>query len=414
MRRLGNNHFGRTHSGTAGFAALLAGVCVAASACGSSSSDSSAAGIDTSQAKALNSAQFSDADASARTALAPADGTFLHGKTTGSLLASTTPANGDVNPYAIWPVTAPLGSLAPGDILVDNFNNKSNNQGTGTTIVDVHPDKSVSVFAQLPQTLPGCPGGVGLTTAMVVLRDGWVIVGSLPSTDGKVDTAGAGCLIELSPQGQVAGTISGDYLNGPWDAAVQDNGDTATLFVTNTFNGVKDAGDATVNKGNVVRLSLAQTPTTPPAVTAHTVVADNLPEKQDASAFIKGPTGLALDAHGTLFIGDNLGNRVASVANAVTRTDSAGAGTTLASGGQLANPLGLAFAPNGNLLVANATNGKIVEITPAGQQVGEFYANQDVAQDPAGNGDLFDIAINQTNDGVLFVNDDTNTLSILH
>ena len=71
-------------------------------------------------------------------------------------------------------------------------------------------------------------------------------------------------------------------------------------------------------------------------------------------------------------------------------------------------------APNGDLLVANATNGKIVEITPAGTQVGEYYANQDVAQDPPGNGNLFGIAVNQTRDGILFVNDDTNTLSVLH
>ncbi|MBV8349574.1 MAG: hypothetical protein JOZ49_19220, partial [Mycolicibacterium sp.] len=241
-----------------------------------------------------------------------------------------------------------------------------------------------------------------------------VLVGSLPSTNGKIDTANAGCLIELTPTGQVAGTLTGDYLNGPWDATVADNGDTATLFVTNTLNGVKDAGGKTVNQGNVVRLSLSQTRTTAPVVTNHVVVADSLPERQDASAFVKGPTGLVLDPAGTLYIGDNLGNRVAVVTNALSRPDSAGAGTTLSSGGQLANPLGMDRAPNGDVLVANATNGKIVEITPAGAQVGEYYANRDVAQDPPGNGNLFDIAVNQSRDGIYFVNDDTNTLSLLH
>ena len=102
------------------------------------------------------------------------------------------------------------------------------------------------------------------------------------------------------------------------------------------------------------------------------------------------------------------------MANALNRMDSTGAGGTLSSGGQLANPLGMDRAPNGDLLVANATNGKIVEITPAGTPVGAYYANQDVAQDPPGNGDLFDIAVNQTHDGIYFVNDDTNTLSLLH
>ncbi len=404
-----------TRRGVRGLASAAATAAViAAAVTGCSQSKTQSAGIDTKEALSINASQFNDADTAARTTLAPAPGSFLHGKTTVTMMSSTTPDNGDVNPYAIWPVTADMGALHAGDVLVDNFNNKSNNQGTGTTIVNIHPDKSQTVFATLPQNLGGCPGGVGLTTAMVVLKDGWVLVGSLPSTDGKIGTSAAGCLIELSPTGQVAGTIAADYLNGPWDATVADHGDTATLFVSNTLIGVKDAGNNTVNQGNVVRLALSQTPTKPPVVTNHVVVADSLPERQDASAFVKGPTGLVLDPAGTLYVGDNLGNRIAVVANALNRLDSAGAGTTLSSGGQLANPLGIERAPNGNLLVANATNGKIVEVTPAGVQVGEYYANQDVAQDPPGNGDLFDIAVNQTNDGIYFVNDDTNTLSLLH
>jgi hypothetical protein len=351
---------------------------------------------------------------SAASTLAPKPGTFLYDKTTVTTLASTTPANGDVNPYAVLTVTRAVGSLAAGDILVDNFNNKTNNQGTGTTIVDVHPDKSVTVFADIPPNLAGCPGGVGLTTAMVQLSTGWVLVGSLPTSDGKIATSGPGCLVELTPDGKVAGTLTGPYLNGPWDAALLDQGDTATLFVANTLSGVRDAGGATVNQGNVQRLSLTQTTTTPPRVTAVTEVAGALPVREDAAALVKGPTGLALDPAGTLYIGDNLGNRIAKVPNALARTDSAGAGETLTQGGQLANPLAVRFAPNGNLLAANATNGKIVEITPAGEQVGEFYAIHDEAQHPAGNGDLFGIAIDPSGTGVLLVTDDTNTLALLH
>ncbi|NMO05212.1 hypothetical protein HH308_28740 [Gordonia sp. TBRC 11910] len=399
---------------TVGVSMLVAGVAMAGVAGCAGKQDDTPAGLDTAAAQSLNKAQFSDADVQAKTRLEPQPGSFLYGKNTVTTFASTTPANGDVNPYAIWPVSQDIGSLRSGDVLVSNFNNKSNNQGTGTTIVNVHPDKSVSVFASIPANLSDCPGGVGLTTAMVVLKEGWLLVGSLPSTDGKIDTAGNGCLITVDPTGRVAGTLTGDYLTGPWDAVVDDRGDTATLFVTNTFAGVKAAGGNQVTKGDVVRLTLHQTPTSAPQVTAHTVVADGLPERQDASAFIKGPTGLALDSAGTLYVGDNLGNRVAVVDRALTRTDSAGAGTTLSSGGQLANPLGMALAPNGNILVANATNGKIVEITPAGKQIGEFFANEDVGQDPPGNGDLFGIAVNQTKDGILLVNDDTNTLSLLH
>lgn len=379
--------------------------------CGSRSNDASAPpGI------ATTAPAGSPQEQAATATLSPQPGSFLSGKATVTTLASTTPANGDVNPYAVLVVTRPGGSLAAGDILVDNFNNKTNNQGTGTTIVDVHPDKSVTVFADIPADLAGCPGGVGLTTAMVQLSTGWVLVGSLPTRDGKIATSAPGCLIELGPDGKVAGTLSGPYLNGPWDAALLDRGDTATLFVANTLAGVKDANGATVNQGSVVRLSLSQTATTPPRVAAVTEVAGGLAEREYAAALIKGPTGLALDpaGTGTLYIGDNLGNRIAAVPDALTRPDSAGPGQTITEGGQLANPLAVRRAPNGNLLAANATNGKIVEITPAGKQVGAFYANHDDAQHPPGNGNLFGITIDPTGTAVLFVNDDTNTLALLH
>jgi len=384
-------------------------------ACGSSGQTGSSTpqGLSGTQAGVAAGSQYAAEDAAAATTLTPAPGSFLADKNTATVLGSTTPANGDLNPYAIWPVTETVGSVTAGDVLVDNFNNTSNNQGTGTTIVDQHADGTLSVFASLPATVSGCPGGVGLTTAMVQLKTGWVIVGSLPSTDGKIDTAGAGCLLILSPTGQVAGTISAPYLDGPWDETVQDDGDTATLFVTNTLIGVTGSTTTAVDQGDVVRLSLSQTATTSPKVTAETEVAGGFAERPDAAAFVKGPTGLALGSTGTLYVADNLGNRITSVPNALTSAASTATGSTLTSGGQLANPLGLALAPDGDLLAANAVNGKIVEITPAGQQVGEYYADDDSGQDPPGNGDLFDVAVDQAGTGVLFVNDGTNILELL-
>lgn len=390
------------------------GALVALATLAACSSDQTPAGLSGNQASQLNSSQYSAADRAAASTLTPKSGSFLAGKTTVTRLASTTPDNGDVNPYAVWPVTVSGGSLSVGDVLVDNFNNKTNNQGTGTTIVDVHPDGTVSVFAALPQTLPGCPGGVGLGTALVQLKSGWVIVGSAPTTDGKMDTAGAGCLIEISPTGTVSGEISGHGLNGPWDAAVSDNGTTPVLFVSNTYTGVSGSGTATVNKGSVVRLTLTEgTASTAPTVTASATLVDALPERADASALVKGPTGLALASNGTLYISNNLANSITEVPNALTTAATVATGTTLTSAGQLAGPLGMALAPNGDLLVANAVNGKIVEITQAGKQVGEFYAIQDVGQDPPGNGDLFGIAVNQAGTGILFVGDDNNDLSLL-
>src|SRR6516225_2963316 len=109
-------------------------------------------------------------------------------KSTVTTISSTVPSNGDINPYGVFAVPRTIGRLNKGSILISNFNASNNFQGTGTTIVQISPTGNFSLFAQIdPTSLPGpCPGGVGLTTALVVLRSGWVIVGSLPTSDGGI------------------------------------------------------------------------------------------------------------------------------------------------------------------------------------------------------------------------------------
>ena len=66
------------------------------------------------------------------------------------ITASTVPANGDVNPYGVAFVprnfSTGTGPLHAGDILVANFNNNQNLQGTGTTIVDISKSGAQSLF----------------------------------------------------------------------------------------------------------------------------------------------------------------------------------------------------------------------------------------------------------------------------
>ncbi len=148
---------------------------------------------------------------------------------------NTVPDNGDQNPYAVVVAPVSAGTVKQDDVLVGNFNNSANLQGTGSTIINYHPDtKEMTVFATVPRDLKDCPGGIGLSTAMTMLKSGWVIVGSTPSNDGTTGTKGAGCLIVLDPQGKVASTIVSPNINDPWgNMAVVDNGDHATLFVSN-------------------------------------------------------------------------------------------------------------------------------------------------------------------------------------
>jgi len=133
-------------------------------------------------------------------------------------IASTVPSNGDVNPYGVAVVPHTAGRLVGGDILVSNFNNKANVQGTGTTIAEISPGGARRTFARirsLPASHP-CPGGVGLTTALDVLPGGWVVVGSLPtSKDGTLPAVNpTGCLIVLNSAGNVVATWSNPDING--------------------------------------------------------------------------------------------------------------------------------------------------------------------------------------------------------
>jgi hypothetical protein len=338
------------------------------------------------------------------------DHPFIGQFSTISSLGSTVPANGDVNPYGIVTVRRSVGSLVRGDVLISNFNDAKNLQGTGTTIVQMTPSGSLSLFAQInPATLPGaCPGGVGLTTALAVLPHGFVVVGSLPTTNGMATTAQAGCLIVLDEVGQVVETISGPPINGPWDMTSIGNGANATLFVTNVLNGTVASGETPTDGGTVVRIRLHIGKHHPPAVTAMDVIASGFPERTDPAALVIGPTGVALGDEGTLYVADTQGNRIAAVPDAANRqTPLAGGGTTIAMGGYLNNPLGLTVTPNGDVLTANANDGNLVETTPVGAEFQPLDTG-------AGGGGLFGLAIAPDRQGVFFVDDANNTLGLLH
>ena len=339
------------------------------------------------------------------------DHPFIGQFSTISSVGSTVPANGDLNPYGIVLVHRSVGSLVRGDLLISNFNNAENLQGTGTTLVQVSPAGSLSLFAQInPATLPGaCPGGVGLTTALAVLPKGFVVVGSLPTTNGMAATAQAGCLIVLDKDGNVVETISGPPINGPWDMTSVNEGKNATLFVTNVLNGTVASGETPTNGGTVVRIRLhIGGKHHPPGVTAMDVIANGFPERTDPAALVVGPTGVALGEEDTLYVADTQGNRMAAVPEAQDRqTPLEGGGTTIAKGGYLNNPLGLALAPNGDILTVNANDGNLVETTPIGA---EFQP----VDTGAGGGGLFGLAVARDDQGVFFVDDANNTLGLLH
>ena len=69
------------------------------------------------------------------------------------------------------------------------------------------------------------------------------------------------------------------------------------------------------------------------------------------------------------------------------------------------------MTPQGHLLVCNGKDGRLVEIDPAaGKQLYAQWINNDQAQSPPGNGDLFGIALTPDSKGFYYVMDDVNSL----
>ena len=352
--------------------------------------------------------------AAAPAAQAGTQGSFIGGFNKLTTIGSTVPANGDVNPYGMALVRKNQGSLVRGDVLISNFNNSKNLQGTGTTIVQVSPKGKLSVFAQIyAAKLPGkCPGGVGLTTALAILRGGWVVVGSLPTKDGSAATASAGCLIVLDNRGRVRETLSGDGINGPWDMTAVSHGPFAELFVTNVLAGTKAAGGKVVNNGTVLRLVLMVGGSQPPRWINTTKIGSGFPQRTDPAALVIGATGAGLAPNGTLYVANGLDSAINAIPNATWRSNSAGTGTMISSGGAINSPLGLTIAPNGDVLTVNGGNGLIVETTPSGTQVAKKML--DSSGSPPGSGALFGLVLAPHNAGVYYVDDAVNTMRLLH
>jgi len=319
---------------------------------------------------------------------------------------STTIENGELNPYGIAFVPAgfpELGPLRAGDLLVSNFNNSSNVQGTGSTIVRVTPHGHTSLF------FDGTPG-LGLTTALGALKGGFVLVGSLPIPAGSCPppVPGKGALLVVDHNGQLVQTLDHPdfHLNGPWDLTIFDQGGQAKVFVSNVLDGTVTRLDLVVGSQGVTVHSATQ-------------VASGYTFRCDPSAVVVGPTGLAYDAYrDLLYVASTADNKIYAVMNASKLKQSNGTGSVIYQDQvHLHGPLGLVLAPNGHLIVSNgdAINGdpkqpsEIVEFTPAGKFIGQLLLDPNpdgpfgIAIAPNGDDDLFRFAAVNDNSNTVFV-----------
>jgi hypothetical protein len=320
--------------------------------------------------------------------------------------SSTIPDNGDLNPYgvAFVPKGFPAGGLiAAGDVLAANFNSSTNNfQGTGTTIIqfrprgDIAPPGAATMFFN--SDLPG------LSTALGVLRGGFVLVGNVPTTDGTAATIGKGALQILDRHGKLVQTWTDPVLlDGPWDLTLDDHGSYAHVFVSNVLNGTVARFDVEVSASGL-------------KVLKQTLIANGYMHVPNAGAVVLGPTGLAYDSQSdALYVASTADNAIFRVSHAIHRSSAAGPGTIAFSDEHLRGPLALRFAPNGDLLTANgdAVNAdmlhpsEIVEFTKTGHFVREY--NVDAAQ---GGAFGFDTVLEDGDFNYAVIDDVTNSISV--
>lgn len=314
--------------------------------------------------------------------------------------ASTVPPSGDVNPYGVSfvPSTVPTdGLLQHGGILVSNFNNNQNLQGTGTSIVQVSAQGQTTLFYASAATK-------GMTAALGILSNGIVIAGYLPTLDGTSNTASAGGLVFLDRHGITLVNFKGSIL-GPWGMAVNDRGNgSAQLFVSDVLT------------GNVSRVDLSYAANGESVSVVDTVVLGSFGHRSDPAALELGPSGLALDTiHNILYVASETDNTIYSLpSNAAA---SQGSGTIVYQDStHLHGPLDMVLAPNGHLLVANSDGSnadpnqpsEIVEFTPAGQFIAQYSVDPN-------NGGAFGLGIQSIGWGtikVAAVDDNMNIIRV--
>jgi hypothetical protein len=326
------------------------------------------------------------------------------------IISSTVPGNGDLNPYgvAFVPPNFPKGGIiAPGDILVSNFNNSTpptGIQGTGTTIIQLRPNGVIAPAGTASTFFTSTP--IGLTTALGVLERGFVVVGNLPNSNG---TLSPGSLQFIDRNGTLVQTFTDPLIDGPWDLTIDDDNYRPPIYVSNVLS------------GTVVRLNLTLTDTTV-TVNKPIKIAKGYVTQPSSVALVLGPTGLAHDI-GTdiLYVASTADNAIFAVPHASTRSSppvGKGTGMMIAHNGQLRGPLALAFAPNGDLVTSNGDAvpsadpnhpSEIVELTKTGQFVGQF----NISSAQGGAFGLATTLVGLDTARLAAVNDNTNEILVI-
>ncbi|HLI96295.1 MAG TPA: hypothetical protein VKT72_09420 [Candidatus Baltobacteraceae bacterium] len=307
------------------------------------------------------------------------------------------PVTGDVNPYglAVAPVTA--GKLTAGDLVVCDFNDKSNVQGTGNAIVALHP-----VAGSTPTHITNAKDLLGCNAIAMAPND---II--WPADFGANNAPLVG------PHGAILTTLSQFPWKHPFGEAFVPpiNAQSWPAFY------ISNAGD-----GTLVRVTIF------PTHFAFTTIATGFPVNHGAPGSILAPSGLNYRSNGdVLFVVDGTNNALYAISNISSvgaegirvhglsfTGPNASDARVVYSGAPLNGPISSAILPGGNIAVGNTLDptGKnlIVEISPSGGLVSVKNVDTGAA------GAIFGMVATGTSpaNAKLYFNDDnSNTLVVL-
>jgi hypothetical protein len=307
------------------------------------------------------------------------------------------PMFGQLNPYGLAVASSSAGSIAKGDLVVCNFNASSNVQGTGYTIVALHPvpGSTPTLIAADPTTLLGC-------NALALAPNDTIWAAAFAANGNPI----------FSSSGSLVTNLTGTPLNHPFGQTFAQPKKGSPVFYES------NAGD-----GSIVRI----TPGSPPSMQ---VVATGFPVNNGPPGSILGPSGLQYDRRqDTLYVVDGTNNSVVTISKVSTLPAGcltvksngkrfgghcAARARVLFSGAPLNGPISSALLFNGNLVVGNTLDPSgqnlMVELNPGGKVLGVRNV------DTGAGGSLFGMVATGTNaaDTKIYFNDDNdNNLQVL-
>jgi hypothetical protein len=306
------------------------------------------------------------------------------------------PKHGQLNPYGLTVAPSTTGDFTKGDLVVCNFNDKKNVQGTGYTIVALHPKPgSTPTLVSDSKTLLGCDA-----LALSPGDDIWAA--AFAANDNPI----------ISATGKLEGNLKGKPFNHPF----------GQVFASPT-SGSPVYYESNAGQGTIVRINLGSKFT-------YDVIAKGFAVNHGQPGSIFAPSGLSYDPSvDTLYIVDGTNNTLVAFAN-VSSIPSGGIvvgkdGKTFSgpnakdarvvlAGSPLNGPISSALLPNGNLVIGNTTNPSgqniLVETTPGGKVLDTRNV------DKGAPGSIFGIVATGTSDSdtkVYFNDDNSNNLQVL-